>query len=815
MPCADTLSPFPGCRGPDSDAVCNYCWQEEVKKNGGQPKRARPPWPGTTAKATTIPTQPKPVVIQQVQQPPISKPLVTTPTPPITSGVKVLPVLAQARALPLNPQHAQKLVTTPTTAPVSLKSPQQVGCVQQKQPLMPALPPPPQQQTGKVQAPDVTKLPPPPPPLKFKLVRLEVQGACGQSGAWWQTVDSARTIQVKAITEPDSPPVWNKLDWGTNIKTVSRASVGPQTITCSLDSDTQTAKINIYDLTALAVTGGKQTGPDSWKFYESDQDAIVTAATSPDQDAVWRMLDWKPAGPDLKAGRRPNEKMVSLKTAPREVKVSATLGCSASLGQRTLNANIRVCKWPSLEVNKLEFDSRLVVNDGQTQIDKPFDKCWIKGRPDPGPNKVTAAVQSVLRYPMGMAITLEAEFNVTQQPTEQEVVKVLGEAFCGGKSFYWKGNVTVEKNSTKVTLAATASTETLPDEVAKYDPLEIKWYMTEPDLKTLRSIGSTKHLLYVTLADRVDNAAPYWTLLDISCQAAAGKKNENDVVAAAFVPFTKHTGDGKGFRRKGDNVELSYYRYGVKTSAEKPNFSTSPYHTQGILSRVDGTGRCGGWTDLLRHMYKLHGISATKKYILVRPLFWNSAEFKYVCNYDNRFLVKNCTFAGSGALMGRLPYTHEGKIECTKQSGAAGQGKTNPQFDFGDHVFMEHDGKFYDPSYGIGPIVGQFAYEEAALDGVGAYGQQLNFDQSGTAQYIPSSCSPGFAEREITSTTSLDDIATEFNVTPQQLFEHRLNRKLKTQRGNIAGIQERDVIYIPREWSRKRSIPMLHGYYGS
>lgn len=151
-----------------------------------------------------------------------------------------------------------------------------------------------------------------------------------------------------------------------------------------------------------------------------------------------------------------------------------------------------------------------------------------------------------------------------------------------------------------------------------------------------------------------------------------------------------------------------------------------------------------------------------------------------------RFLVQNCTFLAGTLAPSALPFTHAGGTECTKLSGAPGQGKTNPQFDFGDHVFVEHNGRFYDPSYGLGPIVGQLAYEQAAIAGLGYMGDKfqwsVDFKQSGTPQFMAYLCSPGFVMERVTATNTFHAIALRHGMLPTALFNDPLNARLKADR---------------------------------
>jgi hypothetical protein len=328
--------------------------------------------------------------------------------------------------------------------------------------------------------------------------------------------------------------------------------------------------------------------------------------------------------------------------------------------------------------------------------------------------------------------------------------------------------------------------------------MTIAWSMIQSDGATWSAIGKTQQTLYVTLKAPAGVKA-YWTLLDLSCRAAAGKTTENDFVPAAFSPFRATVGDGKGIQRKGDGVRLSYYIAGWDTSAAQ-----SVYSARGILSRPDGTGRCGGWADLLIHLFRIHGITSAKQLWLVR----DDAEHS---DMSKRFLVKNCDFVGAGTSRDEPGYPYKGNVECVKREGLPGQGKTNPQFDFGDHVVVEHGGKIYDPSYGSGPTAGLRSYEDAAIAGVGEMKDGILFNQGGTPQAISEICGKGFIRHVLASGESLATVAASYGVTSvDALFGHAYNKTLKFIRVTPTNVVAGDTVLIPRGMTAK---PILASKY--
>jgi hypothetical protein len=251
-------------------------------------------------------------------------------------------------------------------------------------------------------------------------------------------------------------------------------------------------------------------------------------------------------------------------------------------------------------------------------------------------------------------------------------------------------------------------------------------------------------------------------------------------------------------------------------------------------------------------MWAMHGITTTGRRWYIR------ADDPASHNADLRFLVKNCTFSLNGSAPTEA-YTHDGtlaKNEVTKVNGIPGHGQDNPQFDFGDHVVVSYGGKYYDPSYGVGPYDNDQAYLTAALDGLGKH-PKIEFQFLGIDQHIPRHCVPyakGFAEHTIIKNpldfyaknfgvtgaalfshctfvpartkaadvqpgdrvevrqsgtvidisimgpaVSLADIAAKHSVTEDQIFDHLKNGPLKARRKNKAGLRTGDTVIVPTD----------------
>ncbi len=301
---------------------------------------------------------------------------------------------------------------------------------------------------------------------------------------------------------------------------------------------------------------------------------------------------------------------------------------------------------------------------------------------------VAAADNAPLCYTRDTKIKMTVKFAVTRQPTASEPVQIEGEVSIGSSTMQWTKIITVGSGDTEVSATNMASNIELPNEVNCYDPLTIAW-RANPASTGWSSAGSSSHIVYVVLADP-SGTPVYWTLIDISCRAAAGKTTEDDVVANAYRPF-----QSRALTRKRDSQNLTYWN---------PDTTTTT-NTSQLLARANGSGQCGAWAEFLIDMYKCHGISSADKVYIVRNQRRTEA-----------FLVKNWNFIGTGSHS--PPWTHTLGAECVVLPGVSGQRNPNPPPAFENHFIVIHNGQFYDPSYGSTPFANQTTWENASIDGL-------------------------------------------------------------------------------------------------
>lgn len=444
-----------------------------------------------------------------------------------------------------------------------------------------------------------------------------------------------------------------------------------------------------------------------------------------------------------------------------------------------------------LAIEELKFSGNNLVE--QDTLGNFLQPEWQMGR--------AQAKQAPVAYARATRISCTPKFKITTAPCRMETVAVKGTATFGALSLEWAGTVTVNPGDTLVEApTAFSSNKPLPNEVGIFDPCDITW-QANPGNAGWGPAGVTNNVMYVTLGNPV--STNYWTLLDISCRAAAGKANENDFIESSFAPFAGRLGDGNGFKRKRDGTELTYYKFGSDTP------SASVFLCSDLLSRADGTGRCGAWARFLVAMHEVHGVTSSKV-IGVVP---KSAGL---------LIVKNCTFSSTGSLP--TPFTHKGVSECVKDDGLPGQGKSNPQFTFGDHALVQHLTGIYDPSYGVGPKPDIKTWEDGGIVGIGDGPPYYEFIYKGDKQIMPGKCCPGFIYYTAVAGDTLDSIATKFGTTSgSDLYHHPYNALFLSMHPAPAGsgvidwlsdlVSERlpsvspgDRIIIPREIASKVQI---------
>jgi hypothetical protein len=617
---------------------------------------------------------------------------------------------------------------------------------------------------------------------------------------------------VTAVTAPNNGGVWANLQWqnavggGAQTATVPRTPAGPVRVTASLDND-RSVDLHFVELTSLVSTTGTLTVADTWKCWvRAGGFADVIATPNPDWYRYRNEFTWTWTDAGAHAGANPNASAAGQSARRRRVPLDHagdTIAVTAMLYEDSKTITIRVCQPPVLQLQQLQFDGHVVACDERGH----FDRIWELGRIDPDPanaavvNPSGTNINSVLCFTSGSAVTITATFNVTTAPTDPEVVTIRGRARIGGTAFLWEQvGLAVPAVAAPVTTVAMASAATLPVRVGCYDGVVIRWEMDGPDGRTT-DLGQTTHQVYTLLAAPVapqvgvTGALPvptmYWTLLEFTCRPAHGATTAAQMVSRSYSPLKGTTGDGNGPRRARDRQRLSYWLQGVNSAAV--------FETAELLDAADGSGRCGSWANLLVDMWAIHGQAARVSGVVPQQ---NPVA-------DHGFLVKNCTFTGNGAAAA-APWTHVGHNvaaagRCSKATGVAGQGKTNPTFAFQDHAIVEYGGHVYDPSYGMDIHSSVLSWEKAAIAGMGRFSQFLagwHTFNAGGALEIPNDCSKGFRVHTVVGGETMAAIGALYGISANALWTHGYNHALRALRvGGMATIAAGDVVNVPRSGS--------------
>lgn len=331
-----------------------------------------------------------------------------------------------------------------------------------------------------------------------------------------------------------------------------------------------------------------------------------------------------------------------------------------------------------LVVEEITFlDNHVVEQDTLGDFPSPE---WVRGR--------SVSTNSPVCYTRNKPVKVDVKFKVVRGPSASEVVTIQGEARAGSVNMLFSGSVNVSPSDSYVTLSSVSASNNLPNEVDCLDMFDIKWKYN-PANTSLVSAGNSSHLIYVTFDDP-SGTPPYWTLLDISCRAAAGEATEAGLVSKAYAPF-----QGRALNRKRDGRGLTYWN---------PDTTTCT-NTRELLAHADGSGQCGSWSELLIDMFKCHGITSAAKIYIGKSIPAGTIGF----------LVKDWNFIGSGT--GAAPWTHIMGSECVDLPGVPGQRNPNPPGGFFNHFIVLHDGQLYDPSYGSAPVSTKLIWENGAIDG--------------------------------------------------------------------------------------------------
>lgn len=618
------------------------------------------------------------------------------------------------------------------------------------------------------------------PVVVARLVSLRVIDGIDSTHGWhWEVQSADRVVVVEAVTDPPNAAgvVWSNAgvtDNGMSYRrNVARSAVGIFTVTARLNSGPQSVTIRVVDLTALASPLPpvvNQAG--TFKAYVSaGQTTTVTATTNAADADTWALIDWRATGV---AGADDHLRNVGLDAAG-DVQVTARLG---QLGPKEITVTVHRVARPVLALHELEFSGGVAVN---RDFRVGFDRKWKAAR--------VAARNTRLCYARGSRISVEAALLITTRPTEDEPVSIRGRAAVGAANLTWQTEAPIavpavdDDDVNGFQTAVLESDVAIPNTVNAYDDVTITWEQSGADGVWVR-IGDTVHPLYATYAAPTAADEVYWTLVDFSCRAAAGRSTEADVIRYVFEALGATIGNDHGLQRKLDNERMTYYGQGLETP---------PAQTiRDLLYEEPASGRCMAWGRFLVATYALHGIAA--EVFGVESAVADAGDI----------VVKNVRFDEGTE---DPPLTHSWLTDdMAKEAGLPGQGKTNPVFCFSNHVLVRCAGRIYDPSYGTGPYADEREWETAALAGHGMADVYSEFEFAGADHLICQSIGPGMIVHKVAEGETLDQIVAARGVASvDALLDMPCNAALKakivkrrTDYEDDEGAWADDEVMIPR-----------------
>ncbi|MBX9659361.1 MAG: Ig-like domain-containing protein [Nitrospiraceae bacterium] len=296
---------------------------------------------------------------------------------------------------------------------------------------------------------------------------------------------------------------------------------------------------------------------------------------------------------------------------------------------------------------------------------------------------------------------------------------------------------TVKLTGGVLELSPLPADDAFDDKVQRMNPLQISWEVSfqKGDAGTFAPAGSSKTPAYITWA-KPTTAPVIHTLAQIGCSAADGIGGKTGTADDKILDAIWSAIAAKDLHRVSDNAALTYYGYfdgnGNKTYDGKP-LDDGDYNAPGgvgntIIKAVDlikvGNGQCRSWVDLFMKTMQTQGLSdvngqATKMVsVVIKPLRVDTASFA-VKNWAKTGKSPHSIISWDAGVDGKAAKAPDvTKDEAADAAGAAGQGTSpNPPPMFANHFIVKMNGKYYDPSYGIGEHTDFRKYEEEAFAG--------------------------------------------------------------------------------------------------
>jgi len=445
------------------------------------------------------------------------------------------------------------------------------------------------------------------------------------------------------------------------------------------------------------------------------------------------------------------------KTGTFSVRVSGQISCGNGDGGKPIDFE---AGWDGsvieAHLEKVEFygSNYHVIQDDGT----PYPSAEWQDMSDP-PN-YTADDQGDHKFPLCYPIQSLIYTNV--------YISVAGDAPQDGD---WKvrghSNTGIDFPTVNATLdggnlfAKVQSSNPLPSTVAFINPLIITWEVSSDGGDTWTSAGTSSNRVYVVLHVPF---SPVESVLNLSCTWATGLSSDADIMAAIWSHLS---GANEIIRRKPvdgynnpDGVQITYW-----IPPGSPQTSVGQSIAE-MLTNPYGRGSCIAWSELFQYLGAVQGIQGISLVdifpktpgdsgFLIKQ--WNFGKHirtgqNGICDTtatgdDVQILAvgqaspdapcigpgpngtldttsANDDVIADGMNVGNsFPYFVYGDNapngDVADQFGVPGQGNPNPPGGFLTHTIVDYNNKFYDPSYGHGPIdIAQAnEYENLSIDG--------------------------------------------------------------------------------------------------
>ena len=325
-------------------------------------------------------------------------------------------------------------------------------------------------------------------------------------------------------------------------------------------------------------------------------------------------------------------------------------------------------------------------------------------------------------YTRNTALRIEAEFVIDPVPSGL-VYTVKGD---GPGVLDIPATVATLAGDT-ITMAPTDTTNALANEIDLMDPLTIDWSISYDNGSNWNNAGISSNMLYVTWADPVQTN-PIQTFLHVGCESSDGENGSvgtNDDAVLSNVWAKLQT---KDISRASDGFPLSYYGfYDVNSNGVwdegtdiDMNHTSNCTPTTAEELITNANGQCHSWVTFINEVMKAQGLASV-----------NGATNKRISlvmkGGEPGFAVKSWEKLGTNGAYWIIDFdagidgsdpTEPGTNQTADAAGVSAQGNSpNPPSSFQNHWIVKMNGKYYDPSYAIGPFTDRKNYEDSAFDG--------------------------------------------------------------------------------------------------